>query len=262
MEWFARALKRKFNNKDFERVEGTLATLIRLKERTTDVRTLSPVAKMPFKVHDLLQIGLRRNIELTEAAVRELNRQNVTTSMVLARAVFETGSLLFDSANRVVEVTATEKTQALDELDKFLMDVLLGFKSKDWASSEEFVARNVLTIIQRIGKQLGIDMMWYYEGLSEHAHPNYLGMMATYRLAAEAGNPIVRYADSPNESRDASIKIAIGGLAIGVEMTQFALERHRGVAHQFAELAERAIYEGGTWPPDLGYPVKRQLPRA
>ncbi len=258
MEWFARSLKRKLEDRDLDKIEETLLVLIASKEKVTDVRNLSPFAKMPFKIHDLLQIGLRRNIELAEASIRELNRQNVTTSMVLVRAVFETASLLFDSANRVVDVAKKDDVKVLDELDKFLMDVLVGFKSKDWASSEEFVARNVLTIIQRIGKQLDIDMMWFYEGLSEHAHPNYLGMMATYRLTAEVGNPIVKYADSPNESRDASIKIAVGGLAMGLDMTKMALERHATIANQFATLAERGIHEGGTWPTDLEYPIKRQ----
>jgi hypothetical protein len=213
---------------------------------------------MPFKIHDLLQIGLRRTLELAEASIRELNRQNVSTSMVLVRAVFETTCLMFDAANRVVAVMETDDVKQLDELDKFLMDVLVGFKSKEWGYSEELAARNVLTIIQRIGKQLGIDLMWYYEGLSEHAHPNYLGMMAVYRQTAEDGNPSVRYADAPNEGRDASIRIAIGGLAMGLEMMKMALERLAAVVGKFASLYERGSYEGGTWPKELAYPIKRQ----
>jgi hypothetical protein len=175
MEWFARSLKRKLDDPELDRIEVALQELLAKKEEYTDVRALSPAAKMPFKTHDLLQIGLRRVLELADASVRELNRQNVSTSMVLVRAVFETSCLLFDAANRVVAATKTDDVKELDELDKFLMDVLVGFKSKEWGFSEEFTARNVLTIIQRIGTQLDIDLMWYYDGLSEHAHPNYLG---------------------------------------------------------------------------------------
>jgi len=250
-------LQRKFVDQNLYRIEERLLSLIGMREKVTDVRDHSPVAKMPFKVHDLLQIGLRRTLELAEASIRELNRQNVTTSMVLVRAVFETGALLFDSAQRVVDVVEKDDVKELDQLDKFLMDVLVGFKSKDWAASEEYVARNVLTIIERIGKRLKIDTMWFYEGLSEHAHPNYLGMMATYRGTPEEGNPIVKYADGPNSGRDGSIKIAFGGLDIGLGFTEGALEKYGDVAKGFALLTERAIYEGGTWPRDVAYPVKR-----
>ena len=137
------------------------------------------------------------------------------------------------------------------------MDVLFGFKSKEWAFSDEYVARNVLTVIERLSKQLGVDLSWYYAGLSEHAHPNYLGMMAVYRETPQMGDPVVRFADSPNESRDTSIKIAIGGLAITLEMTELALDRHVQVSSGFATLCEREIYEGGKWPPDIEYPIRR-----
>jgi hypothetical protein len=257
MEWFASSLKRKLNDPDLDKIEAVLEGLAAQKEKYTDTRALSPVSKMPFKIHDLLQIGLRRILELSDASVRELNRQNVSSSMVLVRAVFETSCLLFDAANRVVAASAKDDVKELDELDKFLMDVLMGFKSKEWGFSEEFAARNVLTIIQRIGKQLGIDLMWYYEGLSEHAHPNYLGMMSVYRLTSEDGNPIVRYADSPNEARDTSIGIAIGGFAMAVEMMNMALVRYAEVAGRFTTLAERQIHEAGTWPREVEYPVKR-----
>ena len=122
---------------------------------------------------------------------------------------------------------------------------------------EEFVARNVRKEelhTERIGKQLDIDMIWCCEGpVRPTATELPLASMATYRLTPEEGNPIVKYADGPNESRDASIKMAIGGLAMGVEMTHMALKRHEAIADQFAALAERGIHEGGTWPGDVEY---------
>jgi hypothetical protein len=82
-------------------------------------------------------------------------------------------------------------------------------------------------------------------------------MMAVYRQTPEEGNPIVRYTDAPNEGRDASIKIAIGGLAMALEMMNMALGRHAEIAGKFAALAERGIHDGGTWPAGVEYPVKR-----
>lgn len=258
MEWFTREFKRKFQDKDIDKIETLLQTLRERKERSTDVRDLSPVAKLPFKVYDLLQIGLRRNLELAEAAVRELNRQNVSTSFVLARAALETTCLLYDAMRRVMAATEKDDTKELDELDKFLMDVLFGAKSQAWGFSEELVARNILTIIQRLSKQLGIDLMWFYDGLSEYAHPNYHGMMAVYRETAEVGNPIVKFADSPNEQRDASLTTAIGALVIALDMLRIAFEEHANVRTRFAALCERAIHERGTWPADVEYPIKRE----
>ena len=86
MESFTDALKGKFADNDLNGIEDLLRTLNGCKIDHTDVRDLSPVAELPFKIHDLLHIGLRRVIEIAEAAVRELNRENVSTSFILIRA--------------------------------------------------------------------------------------------------------------------------------------------------------------------------------
>ena len=36
-----------------------------------------------------------------------------------------------------------------------------------------------------------------YGDLSEHAHPNYLGLTAAYQGTVTAGDPIVTFIDSP-----------------------------------------------------------------
>lgn len=255
MEQFTEAFGQRIGEEDLRKIEQLLASLPERSDKWTDVRALSPVAKLPFKIYDLLQIGLRRSLELGDASVRELNRENVTTSMVLVRSLFETTCLLFDAARRVAAVTDENDVSKLDELDKFLMDVLFGFKSKELGFSEEYTARNVLTIIQRITKQIGVDLMGFYEGLSEHAHPNYLGMMSVYRQPAEVGNPVVRFCDGPSEARDASLKTAISGLAIALEMLEMTMNQHAKSKGQFAALCERQIYEAGTWPQGIEYPV-------
>jgi hypothetical protein len=257
VEYFACSLKRKFKDKDLDKATAVLRKLIGRKVKAVNGRQLSPVAKLPSKIHDLLQIGLRRTIELAEAAVREMNRQSIAPTFVLVRGAFETTCLLWDAVRRVSEVVEKDDTAQLDDLDKFLMDVLMGFKSKDWAFSEEYQARNVLTIIDRLSKQLDAKFMWYYEGLSEHAHPNYLGMMRAYQQSADEETGIVRFADGPNERRDASMKLAIGGLATSVAMMELAMSQYEEMQTGFATLCERAIHEGGTWPEGVEYPIKR-----
>jgi hypothetical protein len=258
MEWFSKHIKRTYGAEDFDRIETTLQWLIGRKVRSVDGRALSPVSKVPAKIHDLLQVGLRRTIELTEGAVRELNQQNITNSYVLVRGTLETTCLLLDAVRRVEGVVEKDDPAGMNELDKFLMDVLMGFKSKEQGFSEEYTARNVLTIIQRLTKQLEVELMWFYEALSEHAHPNYLGMMGTYQTSPPEGEFTVRFFPRPeDETLAASMKTVVSGLAISVEMLRMAFNHYDVVAARFAALCERDLYEGGTWPKGIEYPVKR-----
>lgn len=186
-----------------------------------------------------------------------MNRGSITSSYVLVRAVLETTSLLLDASGRAAKAVQSNDTKNLDTLDKFLMDVLAGFKSPEWGFSEEFTARNVLTIIQRLSKELDIDIMWFYEGLCERAHPNYLGMLGTYQTAPPQGDFVVKFHSPEGEQLKLHMEMAISGLAIATEMMRMAFSKFDTIATPFALLAERELYEGGTWPEGKEYPVRR-----
>ena len=186
-----------------------------------------------------------------------MNRNNIIASHTLVRAVLETTCLLFDAGRRAQESVDKNEVAALNDVDKYLMNVLVGFKSTGWAFSEEYVARNVLTIIQRLTKALEIELMWLYGGLSEHAHPNYLGMLGMYQTSPPAGEFVVQFGRPTGDRLQASMNMAIGGLAIAVEMMQMAMGQHDAIRHAFAALAERDVYEEGNWPADVPYPVPR-----
>jgi len=142
------------------RIEETLGKLTGWLAPSMDGRALSPVSKLPAKLFDLEQVGLRRVMELAEASVREMNRGNVIVSYVLVRAALETSCLMLDASRLAIKTVKKNEVAALNDVDKFLMDVLVGFKSKEWGFSEEYIARNVLTIIQRLSKELEIDLLW------------------------------------------------------------------------------------------------------
>lgn len=258
MEHFSSGFRDTFKDKDVDEIEANLVALISRLVPSMDGRELSPVAKLPAKIFDLLQVGVRRTIELTEASIREMNRQSIAASYVLVRATLETTCLLFDAIQRVRAAVEKDDVKELDEIDTFLMDVLVGFKSKDWGFSEEFAARNVLTIIQRLSKQLGIDLMWFYEGLSEYAHPNYLGMLGTYQTAPSKGEFVVQFGPLTDERLPAAMNMVIGGLAIATQMMEMAARDHDEAKTRFALLAEREIHESGTWPAGVAYPVRRK----
>ncbi len=167
LEVFSTQFRELHQDDDTGKIEATLAQLETWLVPEMDGRMFSPTSKLPAKLFDLLQVGLRRTIELSDASIREMNRGNVIASYVLVRAILETTCLLFDASRLGEKAVQKNDTKMLDDVDKFLMDVLVGFKSKGWGFSEEYIARNVLTIIQRLSKELGIDLMWFYEGLSE-----------------------------------------------------------------------------------------------
>lgn len=242
---------------DADRVEELLETLAARRLTSVNVLHLSPVTTEPAKIHNLVQIGLRRVLELSAGAVREMSARNVTNTFVLVRAAFETSCLIWDAVRRVETVTEGNRVEDLEELGKFLMDVLFGYKSKEWALSEEYVARNVVTIIQRLTKQTDTQFEGFYAVLSEHAHPNYLGMMGVYQEPIEDGNPVWKFSDGDAERRKMMFVSAMQALIVALEMIQTTIDQMLAVIIPFAELCERRSYERGAWPVNVPYPVVR-----
>jgi hypothetical protein len=256
MERFSGEIKRSYAELDGpSHIESVLGTLHGLKTADCDGIALSPVSMMPAKVVILLQVGLRRTIELVEAAIREINRHNLATSALLSRAVLETSCLLWD-VMRQVDVATQDTGGDMGGLDELLSRALLGGKSKDHMVIEEVQARNVLTIVQRLTKQLDIPLVNFYEGLSEYAHPNYHGMMGTYTEFGLDGG-IKVFADHRTDGERAIMLAAIGTLATSVDIVVECFRLLASSLRPLTVLAERAIYDGGTWPSDVEYPVNR-----
>jgi hypothetical protein len=240
-----------------DRFQKTYEDLRDLREPEQDNRKVSPIATMPGKIHSLLQIGLRRTLELAESFIRELNAGSFTPLFIMSRALFETGGLLLDATIRIEDVTVAKAKDKLDELDEHLMSVMFGFKSAEWPMTLEYQAKNVVTIIERLTKKLDVDLIAMYGDLSEHAHPNYLGMMAAFQHDVDLGNPVIRFLDTPldREISLGALVWAMGGANIGIEMTKYALEKQNKTATAFRKLCEEQIYDGGTWPKHVPYPL-------
>lgn len=221
--------------------------------------TVSPVSRIPVKVSVIFQVGLRRMIELSNSTIRETNLENLSSMCVIGRSAFETACLLYDVSQQVEQYVKDDKPDSIEELDKYLVAILLGHKSKDWALDEKIEARNILGIIRRLDKQFEGILMWFYDGLSEHAHPNYHGMLATYTFTKQEGDDvaITRFTDRRDGRQRATSIHVVSALAIAVDMVKSAVERYEEHGHGFAALAERQIYERGTWPQNEAYPVTR-----
>jgi hypothetical protein len=257
MEWFSRHFKKVHaENNAPTQIEKRLEELIGLKVPSCDGIGLSPVSKLPAKVFILMQVGLRRTIELTQAAMREMNGQDVSSTCVLVRATLETACLLWEVMRQVKAAVDKGDAADVEELDRSISSTLLGGKSKNWALSAEIAAKNVLTIIQKLTKQMDVPLEGFYEGLSEHAHPNYHGMMATYTESGHKGG-ITIFTNHREGRTEASTTLALGALATSLDIVKHALAIRTELSDRFSTLVERKIYERGTWPADVEYPVER-----
>jgi hypothetical protein len=224
---------------------------------SADGRAMSPVSKLPWKLFDLLQLGTRRGIELTESAVREMNRKSVGSASVLTRGVFET-SCLVHYAIHLMEC-AVQKPNEFDveKLSSFIDNTLLGRgpKAKKFILYEQFKVTNILTIIDKLEKALEFPLAEMYEAQSEHSHPNAPAMILLYTTHHDGG---VAHFTSRNEERGrVSMLLLMASLLSALELFKQAHEKQRLLADQFATLVELKIRERGTWPDDTEFPVKR-----
>src|ERR1700732_2501660 len=97
MALFDDSIKRDFPEHNGPKdIETALDAMRELKRPEGDGIALSPVSKAPAQVIILLQVGRRRTIELTEAAIREINLRNLVSTALLSRGTLETACLLWD----------------------------------------------------------------------------------------------------------------------------------------------------------------------
>jgi hypothetical protein len=139
-------------------IEAGLDTLIRLKMPECDGYGLSPACTTPAALCILLQSGLRRTIELTEGAIREINRRNLVISALLSRGTLETACLLWDVMMQVEDAAQSNDTKRLKSLNEILDKSLFGGKAKEVMMDPNIEARNVLTIIQRLSKKKDVPL--------------------------------------------------------------------------------------------------------
>src|SRR5947209_1522475 len=131
MARFDESIKREFpEHNGPENIETALDAMRNLKLPECDGIALSPVSKAPAQVIILLQVGLRRTIELSEAAIREINLRKLVSTAVLSRATLETACLLWDVTNAIEEVVASGDRAEGKRLLETLSKSLLGGKGK------------------------------------------------------------------------------------------------------------------------------------
>ena len=239
-------------------IDAALAVLASRKVPEIDGYLLSPVSSIPSKVADLLQLGTRRSIDLAESTIRETNRSQLNSSCVLARAVLETCCLMLYISLQVRHVVQDPTEAVFDKLNTFMMSTLVGSgpKAKTFYFRKGYFVKNILTIMEKVDKELGTPFLGFYEGLSEHAHPNAHGMALAYVDTHKAC--VTTYVNQNASRVDASLALAIGALASALQIADMAHQYWDADREAFILLHEKMIYDRGTWPKDTPYPIVRR----
>lgn len=254
MEAFSCDLKARYSQLNYGAVEQLLERAEAAKVAVSRAADVSLIAKIPYKVRDIFQTALRRNLELTASFLVSFNRELFVPLFVTARAVLETGCLVQDVWGRVARVLKARDKAALVEFDEYLMKVLLGAKTKEWVGDAgQYQAPNVLTIIDRLTKEEHPGLRAFYDGLSEFAHPNFAGMHDAYCRIDERAHE-TRFVDRPFHKRREDLDIPVNAVAAGLDMSVLAVELYERDLLTFTQLCEEAIHDRGTWPDDLPYP--------
>jgi hypothetical protein len=232
----------------FREVEESYMEAQRQRRPQLKAEDVSPVAKIPFKTSVLLQVALRRALELTESTVREINAHALVSSFVTSRALFETACLMFYTWKRVEAVLTSPSSPGLEELDDGVMQLLMGGRDKDWGGPVQ--AKNIQTVIDHVSKVFK-EARKRYDALSEFAHPNYAGMLDIYqRLDNRRKRTVFIHPWKDNQGR---LPLLMASVLESLTIINFALEKFKEHLPDFVRLCEEEIYGSGTWPKTLPY---------
>lgn len=213
-----------------------------------EAEDLSPVAKIPFKTSVLLQVGLRRALELTESTVREINAHALVSSFVTSRALFETACVMFYTWKKVEAVLTSPSPPCLEEFDDDVMQLLMGGRDKDWGGPVQ--AKNILTIIDHVSNVFE-QARKRYDGLSEFAHPNYVGMSDMYNRPDKQRQRVIFI--HPWKDNLGPLPMLMAGVLESLTIINFALQKFEERLPDFIRLCEEEIYQSGTWPTEIPY---------
>lgn len=133
-----------------------------------DAATVSPVAKVPYKVLSYRNALAWRTEEIARSACDLLERNDIGAGVILARATAENAAAIYYLKQLVHRNTPRISDE---DLDNRVMQLLLGSRSNEDMPK----ALQVLTMLDKADKAFR-GMRSTYDQLSEYAHPNWSGV--------------------------------------------------------------------------------------
>ncbi len=143
--------------------------------KDVEAKKITLTSKLPFKAVSIKELLYYRLTELCDVAVSLFQKGKFTSAIIITRSALETLAIVFYLYEKISQVVDSTK---LGDIDETMMRILFG--SKDRSLPVEAI--NVLTAIEHLDRRLGKDKIfkYYYDKLSETAHPNYFGMLGAY----------------------------------------------------------------------------------
>jgi hypothetical protein len=142
-----------------------------------DADTDPAMPKVTFKFLFFREAAAWRFWELSDSALRLIEAENYTSSMVLIRSAFETLALTFYMSGKLETTINGNDPSGIDEL---AMKLLMGTRTPD----TEYKSVSILTAIQKFEKTLS-GAQTFYDDLSEFAHPNLEGTAVPFSFDTE-----------------------------------------------------------------------------
>lgn len=133
-------------------------------------------SKVAWKFAVLRQALTYRLVDLGEATIEAWNNDNRLSSVVLARAFFETVAIVHSVTMRMQKAVDSRDIAVLDDL---AMQESFGSRSPEWVEETGLKSTNVLTALDHMSREIDFARD-FYESISETAHPNSFGTQQFY----------------------------------------------------------------------------------
>jgi hypothetical protein len=215
-----------------ERLSSRIKTSLVPHVSATEIGALST---LPWKLVSSRELLLHRIASLSESAVALYKAQEPVAAVLVTRAILETAATMHS-------VLATLK-RGVDQgsaagVDEELMNVLFG--SRNGMTVE--VARNILGRIEKVDARYK-GYRWWYDELSEVAHPNYMGLFDAFG-DLDKNSATLKLGPNPSMN-DYGEKIGLPALCSALEIAIFAYDEMPQYFDGFVKICEANV-DGGA----------------
>lgn len=173
------------SNGDWELAQSlnlALDTISAQKQPSIELDEVFAKSKIAWKYAVLRQSLTYRIVDLANSTVEQWNRENILTSIIIARSLIETCAIVnFVSC----QMKRHLNDQDIDKLDGLVMQQTFGGRHDYWNFDGSYIATNVLSALDLLDKEIHGNkekhgIRDFYERMSETVHPNSQGHQQFY----------------------------------------------------------------------------------
>jgi hypothetical protein len=217
---------------ELEECEALLHKIEAARNFHLDIAALGFPSKLPFKAVSLRELLIHRVADLAKVAVEQFRSGGTVPAVLATRAVIETTAIL--AALRMLVTDVIQEQGYKPGHDATLMKLLFG--SKTGNTPEEAI--NVLTQVEKLNKKFD-GVRWWYDQLSEFAHPNHDGLLGCYAIVHRQEFMVDLGANE--SSRTFGEKVGLPALLCTLEIFALYFDELAQTLPEFAEICHAVI---------------------